>query len=144
MGLFPIVAFHIPYSIVGVLPFLISFIGICFLCIRSSPPPCLSLGQLCSKVLYKFCCSADWLTHASSSCLSLSHVSVIRPISMLLSVSSCNRSWSLFLTDLAFKVAILRYGIVATSPPVSTVLMVMRFWVFTPLVWVYAPLGQWS
>ena len=143
MALFCTVAFHIPYSIVGVLPFLISFIGICFLCIRASPPPCLSLDLLCSQVLYEFCCSADWLTHASPSCVSLSHVSVIRPISMLLSVSSWSRSWSLFLTDLAFKVAILRYGM-ATSPLVSTVLMVMRFWVFTPLVWVYAPLGQWS
>ena len=52
--------------------------------------------------------------------------------SMSLLVSSWTMIWYLFLTDLAFTVAILMLGLGSLSPK-STVLMCMRFDVFTPL-----------
>ena len=95
------------------------------LCIRANTPPWWSPDLLCSQVLNEFSCSTDWLTHASSSCVFFSHVSVINPMSILLSASS----WFLFLTDLALRVVILRYGVV-TVPPKSVVLTIIKFWVF--------------
>ena len=127
--LLQIVAFHTAYSIVGVLPFFSSLIGMWFICIRANPPPRWSPGLLCSLGLYEFCCSANWLTHASPSCVFFSHVSVINPMFILLSASSWNRSWSLFLTDLALRVAIVRYGVVTVLPN-SIVLNVIKFWVY--------------
>ena len=60
------VAFHTAYSIVGVLTFSSSLVGMWFLCIRASPQ-CWFPGLLWRKVLYEFCCIADWLTNPSSS-----------------------------------------------------------------------------
>ena len=68
-----------------------------------------------------------------SSCVSLVQVSVISATSMLLLVSSWTIICSLFLTDLAFAVAILMLGLGSLSLK-TIVLMCLRFDLFTPWV----------
>ena len=58
--------------------------------------------------------------------MSFVQVSVTSATSVLLLVSSWTIIWSLFLTDLAFAVAILMLGLGCLSPK-ATVLMCLRF-----------------
>ena len=68
-------------------------------------PPFLLPGWVCCCISKVDCLRSDWLIQAWSSGVSLSHVSVSSPISILFLINSYTMIWSLFFTDLAFTVA---------------------------------------
>ena len=87
-GLFWSIVFHSAYSVLHVWPDSTSVV-LMFLWYRSTiPPPFLLPCQLCCCNKKFDCVRSDWLIHAWYSGVSLSHVSMSRPMSILVLVNS--------------------------------------------------------
>ena len=125
-GLFWSIVFHSAYSVVPLWPNSTS-LAYMFLWYSSTiPPPFLLPCQLCCCNMKFDCGRSDWLIHAWSSGVSLSQVSVSRPMSILALMNSFTIISSLVFTDLAFSVASL-IVVVVSFPILLITVAYMRF-----------------
>ena len=104
-GLFWSLVFHSVYSIMYMCPNSTSVALMLLWYSSAIPPPLLSPCQLFCCSLKFDCVRSDWFTHAWSSWVSFSQVSVSRPTSILALMNSSTIISSLFFTDLACNVA---------------------------------------
>ena len=104
-GLFWSIVFQSAYPVVCRWPNSISVASMFLWYSSTIPPPLLLPCWLYCNNLKFDCVRSDWLTHAWSSGVSLSQVSVSRPMSILTLMNSFTIISSLFFTDLAFSVA---------------------------------------